>query len=98
MVWLVNWIEWFVLLFVVVCCGVIVVVVNMCYCSVEVVYLLCLFGVKLMVVEVGFCLIDFVVIFGGIVKDEVLVLWKVVVVVVDVMFMYWFCVCFDVFE
>lgn len=96
-VWLVNRIEWLVLLFAAARLGAVVAAVNTRYRSAEVAHLLKLSGAKLMVVEAAFRAIDFAAILADVAEDEVPALQRLAVVGADEIPAQWPCVRFDAF-
>jgi len=96
-VWLVNRLEWVVLLFAAARLGAIVAAVNTRYRSAEVAHLLKLSGARLLVVEAQFRSIDFPAILAGIDKAAVPALERVAVVGGEVTTK-WPTVRFDAFE
>ncbi|KJC48871.1 AMP-binding protein [Bradyrhizobium sp. LTSP857] len=97
-VWLVNRVEWIVLLFAAARLGAVVAAVNTRYRSAEVAHLLKLSGAKLLVVEAAFRTIDFAPILADIAKAEVPALQKLAVVGAGAIPAHWPCIRFDAFD
>jgi fatty-acyl-CoA synthase len=97
-VWLVNRVEWIVLLFAAARLGAIIAAVNTRYRSAEVVHLLRLSGARLLVLEPTFRSIDFAAILADIGKADVPALEKLAIVGGDELTAHWPCVRFDAFD
>ncbi|HLZ02324.1 MAG TPA: AMP-binding protein [Bradyrhizobium sp.] len=97
-VWLVNRLEWVVLLFAAARLGAIVAAVSTRYRSAEVEHLLRLSGAKMLVVEAQFRSIDFPAILAGIDKAAVPALERVAVVGAGDVAAPWPCIRFDAFD